>query len=217
MARTIIVICEGAGDRKFLEELISRSGFDENVQVVECEGKTKFERKLVALKAGSGFDPAAIVMVRDGDTEPEAEIKAARAEFRVIGYELTADPPDTCVAPDGVVLGLFLLPDGSGPGALEHLLFGAAAELHPRLTECVAEFERCAAIQHWSENDRAKMRFQCLVASCLESNPGASITYIWNKETTVVPVESSRFDGLRAFLGSVVAAVRALESRENGV
>ncbi len=208
MSRKIILICEGPADKKLLEELIAFAGHTEAFSVKSCEGKSTFERGLRALKTGSGFDPAGIVMIRDGDTDPEAEIAAARAEFRAIGYDLDVTPPGMCIAPDGLVLGLFLFPNGNSAGALEHLLYDAAADLHPERARCVAEFERCAANSGWSENALAKMRFQCLVACCLEDNPAAPIPYLWSKGVTVVPVDSPRFTGLRAFLGSVVAAAR---------
>ena len=87
-------------------------------------------------------------------------------------------------------------------GLLEHLLLEAVFAKHEPLATCIRAWENCSnqQIANWSDNKKAKMRMQSVIASFCKDDPACS-GFIWNKGVdNPIDITSPVFSELSGFL-----------------
>jgi hypothetical protein len=199
-----VIVCEGFQDTGFVCAFLKHLGIN-NCDVTfpktkrdGCDGESGIP-KMVQLVAGIATVEG-IAIIRDADMDADDSFRKA-----CIAFEKPYDIPDeSFVVKKGrhKRTGVFIMPGKGKTGAVEHLLLEAAFTSHPPLAKCVKELETCNQYSaNWSENKKAKMRMQCVIASFCRANPGCSLGYIWRKGAdNPLDIASPAFKELADFL-----------------
>lgn len=202
-----VIVCEGFQDAGLVCALLRHLHID------KCD--VTFPKKRREEKEGEGGiaamvkllcrrDLEGIFVIRDADDKPEASFRLAAATF--CGPFPT--PKAAFVVEKGKKrAGVFLIPGNGKTGTLEHLLLEAVKVSHPEVIRCVDAFEACSTkTVDWSNNKKAKMRMNSVVAAFCKADPGCSLGFIWEKgEHNPLDVASPAFEELREFLAAIVA------------
>jgi hypothetical protein len=196
----LVIVCEGFHESGLVCALLK------HLNIQDCD--VTFPKKkmgtggisdVVTLLAGVD-SVNGIAIIRDADDDPRASFAAAAATF-VDPYE---SPREGFVVHRGRhrKSAVFLMPGRNKNGATEHLLFEAFTASHAALARSVTDFEATAVnMAGWADNDKAKMRMQCAVASFCEDDPQCSLAFIWHKGAdNPLDIASPVFNELAAFL-----------------
>ena len=111
------------------------------VQVIDAGGKDQFPKNLRALSTAARTRPSlcAIGVVRDADDDAARAFRSVRDHIRNVGYEPpTAHGAFSDTTPS---IGVFIVPDGAGPGAIETLC--RRSREGDAAAGCVDEFLNC--------------------------------------------------------------------------
>jgi hypothetical protein len=175
-----VVVCEGLHESGLVCALLRHLGI-QNCDVTfpkKKMGKDGISEVVGLLVKEAGVH--GIAVIRDADGSAAAAFTAACSGFTA--------PYETPPHPFAIHRGrhrksaVFLMPGNGRNGATEHLLFDAFAASHAALAQCIANFEACAInTAGWADNDKAKMRMQCAVASFCEADPQCSLAFVWHK------------------------------------
>ncbi len=205
--KPFLAVCEGMSDATFVARLLRHIGVD--TVCVGCPGP-KFA-------GGQGFDAlppylAGIQAVIKGRVQLKGLIvifdadQTAKKKFKTIRKALGDAAFPTPASPFKVYnkmmrIAVYIIPGKGKRGTLDHLLFDAAIKKRPVLLTCVDQFSGCTKrVRHWTNNQRAKMRLSAIVAASCQGNPWASANTMWSQRDCPVPIGSSRFAELKAFL-----------------
>jgi hypothetical protein len=199
-----VIVCEGFQDAGFICALLR------HLRVGNCD--VTFPKKKRDGANGEGGIAAmvsllsavpsveGIAIIRDSDNDAAQSFETACAAY--------AKPFDVPEQPFTVkrgrhkTTGVFLMPGKGRTGALEHLLLAAVFATHLPLANCIRSLEICnQRATNWSENKKAKMKMQCVIASFCQDDPGCSLGFIWHKGAdNPIDFTSPVFQELAAFL-----------------
>src|SRR3954465_11195922 len=142
----LILACEGCDDRAFLASMLDYLGIQHG-RIDEYGGKPALPRYLRGLRDSSDFRMTrALGIVRDADDGADRAWQSVLDRLSQLGLlSPTAHGQiDSGAFPhDGVVrtIGVFIMPDGHSPGALEELCLRAVA--NDAALHCVGQFLSC--------------------------------------------------------------------------
>ena len=111
------------------------------IQVIAAGGRDKFPANLKAIHNAAQARPTlrAIGVVRDADEDAGAAFQSVCDHLRNIGYQ---PPPAHGECSGGVpAIGVFIVPDGEAPGAVETLC--RRSRVGDDVSECVDEYMKC--------------------------------------------------------------------------
>lgn len=195
------IVCEGASDAAFIDELLRHHGFaDADFHVGEAEGYDGFERHLNGVAGSTDRkNLLRLAVVADNDNEPAVRFANVQNALQNAGFPVP-DAPLTIV-PGLPSVGVFMMPNPNTQGNLETMLVEAAFTAHPGLEACLDAFTECVnAPGDWIINNRSKMRLNASIAAYCVADPGCSLAYIWNKQGNPIPIGSDGFNNLAEFL-----------------
>jgi len=189
-------------------------------QTVEVEvlgGKDALERYLVGLPLRPGFDGLrALGIVVDADDDASATLRSVTAHL-ASGQHLRADQTNDIThryLVDGRLcrLGVFIAPDGQGPGALESLYLQAVGP--GESIDCVRDFMRCMGdlVQFTTAAQRAKAEFHAWLSVCDE--PGILPGYALDRN--IIDRNSPAFGPIRQFLQDLAEAASQPGAESDG-
>ena len=117
-----LLLVEGRDEVNLFNALVGHSLGDETeIQVVEAGGVDKFPRNLRTIRDLARSRPTlrSIGVVRDADEDAEGAFRSVCDHVRNVGYL----PPETHgeFSDDVPSIGVFIVPDGARPGAIETL------------------------------------------------------------------------------------------------
>ena len=138
----LLLLVEGKDEVNLFGALMKHCfGAESRIQVIEAGGKDSFSENLQAIMTESGERPTlrAIGVVRDADQDASGAFRSVCDHLRNIGYEPPAGHDEFSDAAPSI--GVFIVPDGTGPGAIETLC--RRSKEGDAAAECVDEFLNC--------------------------------------------------------------------------
>lgn len=199
-----VIVCEGFQDGGFFCALLK------HLNITNCD--VTFPKKKRDGANGKEGIPAmvrllsevptvqGIAVMRDADEDANASFTEAQAAF-VAPFPV---PTHSFVVERerDKATGVFLIPGNGQLGALETLLLKAVFASHAEFAICMNSLEGCHQVTaNWTENKKAKMRMQCVIASFCQENPGCSLGFIWGKgKDNPIDIASTVFQELADFL-----------------
>jgi len=215
---TLILACEGRDDRAFVESMLAHLGIVDR-RIDEYRGKSQLGRYLLGLRDSADFRTVrALGVLRDADDGPDRAWQSVTDSLRRLGLPSPAAPGQVRIGPceiDGVerTIGVFIVPDGQSPGALEELCLRAVRD--DLALQCTDEFLACVVTRSGvacPQQDAAKARLNAWLAS--RRNPtlrlGQAIA------SGDIPPDSSAFGPIRQFLQDLAEAARQPSAESDG-
>jgi hypothetical protein len=209
-----LIVCEGDGDRSFVERLCAcRSlGFAFTVAIPrfgEPSGNTAFASMLAAQRAAAER-PSTIILVADNDGDPAGSFRSVVNQIKAAGdYGIPTAPRQVARSAGFPDISVLMVPWDDVPGAIETLCYEAAAKRRPELAACVERFVECI-LPHssgWSVTKLAKLRLRCFLAAACPQDPNTSLTYAWSRTPNdLIPLEHSCFDQIVSYLQTFLFA-----------
>jgi hypothetical protein len=217
--RPWLLLCEGEGDKRLLEQLISIRGIPDEFQIrfpdragEKTGGRSKFGSWLALQWAGAEAfrkNVKGILIMSDNDDSPEKSFEelqqALRASdgFPIPATELT--PARNSGRPPLVII---MVPPGGKPGSLETLCLEAAFSKWPSIKAPVDTFASATPIKGWNQGKTAKAKLQAVIASTCEGRPEAGFVGHWMERADYhLPVSHTAFDDLDKFLRGFEALI----------
>ena len=117
-----LLLVEGRDEVNLFKALIERRGDAEPaIQVIDAGGKDRFPRRLRAIRTAAQTRSTlrSIGVVRDADDDAGSAFGSVCDHLRNVGYEPPAAHGEFSEAMPSI--GVFIVPDGSEPGAIETL------------------------------------------------------------------------------------------------
>ena len=191
-----LLLVEGRDEVNLFRALI-RGCFDDDpgIQVIDAGGKDQFRRNLRSIQIAATSAPAlqSIGVVRDADEDPGAAFASVCDGIRSANYE----PPMSHgeFSTGRPTIGVFIVPDGSTPGAIETL---CRRSCRANVTAaCVEEYLKCLEERHATSSRNPDKSFAHAYLAATE-NPVArvgegALQGVWD-------FASSAFEPLAQFL-----------------
>ena len=137
-----LLLVEGRDEENLFDALIEQCfDADPEIQVIAAGGRDKLPANLVAIHTAAFARPSlrAIGVVRDADTDAGAAFQSVCDHLRNVGYQ---PPPVHGEFSDAIPsIGVFIVPDGEAPGAVETLCRRSRAG--DDVSGCVDEYMKC--------------------------------------------------------------------------
>ena len=137
-----LLLVEGKDEVNLFNALM-RHRFDAEpqIQVIDAGGVNKFPRNLNAIRTAAQTRPTlrAIGVVRDADNDAADAFASVCGQIRDAGYEPPAGHSE--FSNDVPSIGVFIVPDGNEPGAIETLC--RRSKEGEEATKCVEEYLNC--------------------------------------------------------------------------
>ena len=195
------VLCEGDGDEGFLKALGAAHSLPSfNIRKVSSEGNFKATLKGLNLFVERG-EVTRVLLVADNDLDPQSSFQKLQTAIRQCGkYPVPKEPMK--IRGGSVKTAVLMLPGTGTVGNLETLLLRGVAAKAPELLACTQEFVRCTtgASDDWPKGQRDKMLLTSVVAASVKSNPGCSLSYLWNKDGCPIDISCDDFKWIADFL-----------------
>ena len=216
--RPWLVLCEGDSDKKLIDRLLVDRGISDrsnfHVQFPDRKGgrggRSLFGDYLANLQQVSPSfrdNVKALLVVSDNDLDLATSLKEVRDELKKAQFPV---PPAERVVkraaayPSVVIL---MLPKGIR-GNLETLCVEAAHQKWG-LKVPLDTFVAAAPANAWGIGDQSKARLQAMLAMTCETNPAASLGYLWAEPPQYhLPLSHPAFDDLADFLRGFGALVK---------
>ncbi len=139
-----LLLVEGRDEVNLFEALLKHcfgAAGKRDIQIIDAVGRHSFRRNLTAIAAAACARPTlrAIGAVRDADDSARSAFQSVCDALRHAGYE----PPSAhgAISDSHPPVGVFILPDGAGTGAVETLCRRSVAE--DEASRCVEAFIDC--------------------------------------------------------------------------
>lgn len=199
----VLILVEGAEDQRFIQALLKDIGL-EQCAVRPAGGKAAIRAflKEAALTETFRNNVTAVAIIRDADDDVASAFQSARDAFRLCGLPVPEAHAAFAAGPfsqQTVHTGVFVTPDGLGPGALEDLCLRAVRDAQH--TDCVDAYFAClygspreAGV---SENRYNKQRLCVHLASSPAHDP---VRLGEAAEKGLIPLDHAVFGGIRQFL-----------------
>ncbi len=177
-----VILCEGKADVAFFEHLVQRRSLP-RFQVLSAEGRSGYERTLIALSAAGGFDSVSgILVVGDNDLDPPGAFLNIQRQIRAAGgYGVPNNPFKAVKSGAFPTVFVMMVPLQGKLGCLETLLIEAAYDIRPDFKPCVDAYGACTHADVWNEVEQSKMKLQVLIAAACRSDPNTPVSYAWNR------------------------------------
>lgn len=137
-----LLLVEGKDEVNLLGKLIEGCLKDDGqgIQILDV-GKDSFRLNLMAIKLATQFGPTllSIGVIRDADDNAKGSFNSVCNSLRNIGYKPPATHAEFSDATPSI--GVFIVPDGSQPGAIETLCRRSVAG--EAAAKCVDEYMEC--------------------------------------------------------------------------
>lgn len=139
-----LLLVEGRDEENLFEALLRHCfgpAASKDIQIIPAGGKHSFRKNLTAIAAAARARPTlrAIGAVRDADNDARSAFQSVCAALRHVGYEPPAAHGE--VSGGDPAVGVFILPDGAGAGAVETLCRRSVAG--DEASRCVEAFIDC--------------------------------------------------------------------------
>ena len=137
-----LLLVEGRDEVNLFDALMKHClDAEPTVQVFDAGGKDRFSKNLRAIQADARARPSllAIGVVRDADDDAAGAFRSVCDHIRNVGYEPPAVHGEFSDAMPSI--GVFIVPDGEAPGAVETLCRRSRAG--DDVSRCVDEYMRC--------------------------------------------------------------------------
>ncbi len=196
-----LLLVEGRDEENLFRALIDRHlGADSGIQIIGAGGVDKFPVNLDAIRTAAQARPAlrSIGVVRDADDDAGSAFRSVCDHLRNVGYEPPATHGDFSEATPSV--GVFIVPDGSEPGAIETL-----CRLSVEGTDaarCVGEYIECLEKQDAMQSNNADKSFAHAYLAAM-NDPVARVGE--GARSGVWDFESPAFGALSRFLRDLAA------------
>ena len=141
LADTLLLV-EGRDEESLFAALIDRHlGADSEIQIIGAGGVDKFPVNLDAIRTAAQARPTlrSIVVVRDADDDADSAFRSVCGHLHDVGYLPPAAHGELSDAIPSI--GVFVVPDGFSPGALETLCRRSVDGTHA--AGCVDEYFAC--------------------------------------------------------------------------
>lgn len=200
-----LVLCEGAGDRWFIDRLIKSRGIAPGkftVRYPNKGGRGDFGNYLAALQLDASFrsNVKAILVVADNDDSPEDSFKLIRTQLEKVKF-LAAPKQDRQVASThGLLHACIAMIPFNNAGNLETLCLKAAYEKWG-LEGALNQYVEATPAKGWGVTAQSKMRIQSLLAATCQVKPDVNLAQHGQlDEMYHIPVNHQSFDELAKFL-----------------
>lgn len=218
-----VLLCEGQHDSEFFTHLIGIHGLPKfevcSVNYVmngNHGGNSRFRDALDALVAKPGFQQVQKILIAADSDFPAPPGASPRNSFTDVVAQIDSTapiigPPRSKFAapaaplqkagsnPSVVVL---MVPWPGTPGNLDTMCLTAARNhSNSAFVSCVDSFSQCVGADQWaSESARTKMKLRCHLSASWKDDPAISPTYVWSKNTNLVPLTDPVFSSIVGFL-----------------
>jgi len=208
-----LIVCEGYGDARFIDALLGAAN------IVNCsvgcpsttggtgsgkDGIAKYLKAIQAVVQSGKAELQGLLVIADADGNAATSFNTMVAAMQAAAFNAPAAPFTLSGAP--LRTGLFLIPGQGLTGCLDHILWDAAIQQNPALTQCVTDFFNCTGnrIAAAIPNNQAKMRMSAIAAAHCVDNPWTSAALMWSDAGNPIPANSPRFNDLVQFLQQFV-------------
>ena len=196
-----LLLVEGKDELNLFEQLIEDC-FSRNpgIQVLPIGGKTRLRTNMKTLYTAALSRPSlrAIGIVRDADKKAADSFKSVRSSVQRAGYK---PPPIHAGFSDAnPSIGIFIVPDGSGPGAIETIC-RQSVQVDPA-AKCVDEYMDCLKTHNALKSEIPDKTFAHAYLAAL-SDPVARVGE--GAKQGVWDFQAPAFDDLRKFICDLAA------------
>lgn len=138
-----LLLVEGRDEVNLIEALLKHCvDTSAMIQIIDAGGKDRFPGRIAAISAASRRVPdlLAIGVIRDADDSASGSFDSVCSSMRRVGY----DPPPAHGEFSNATpsIGVFIVPDGSRPGAMETLC-RQSLRADDAAARCVKDYLRC--------------------------------------------------------------------------
>src|SRR5579885_648155 len=217
--RPWLLLCEGEGDKRFFEQLISFRGIRNDFQIFfpgrtpadKVGGRAKFGAFLANLWQ---FDERfrknikGVLVVSDNDESEQTSLNEVRKALADANGFPVPDRAKAVARTEGFPpLVVYMLPDGSA-GSLESICEIAALHKWPHLVAPLNAYVAGTPVNGWSPGKRGKMRMQTIIASSCMPRPETGFLGHWfEAQDYHIPLEDRVFDPIEKFLRDFEALI----------
>lgn len=205
-----LILCEGKGDRKILEQLIDIHSLGASYQVRAVHGKDKFAPMIQNLMVVPDFisNVKALAVVADNDDDSARAFKDIASALSAVGLPVPRSPE--IVANDRLkkkATVVYMLPSQGVDGALETLCIEAAYSQWG-IKAPIDSFVAGTDAKNWNATKQSKMRMQAIIAATCKCNPDTTLANLFDKHSNYhLNVAHSAFNGLVSFLRNFPSTV----------
>jgi hypothetical protein len=212
-----LIICEGDGDRKFLDHLVENRNIGE-FQIETAKGQRSatgddvFVNSLKGLLGGrSGFDVCqSVIIVADNDDNPHVSFSRIAKQIKDGGWGIVSSPRQFTIPTDMLPpLAVLMLPWDDRKGCLEHVLYESASKNRTELSLKVESFIETVNTTDWPAQRLGKCKLRSFL-SIASYDPHISLQHLWSEErrkkslpVDLVPLGDSCFSQIVEFLSAV--------------
>ena len=190
-----VVLVEGADEVNLLSKMLEALDVHD-LQVVNARGKNNFRAVLEAVLETAervSIPLSSVAILRDADNYPDRTLQSVQDAVRTAGLV----PPDShgAFSQGPPAVGIFILPDGAKPGAIEDLCW-QAVEATPAARCSAAYLECLQASNALASNNHSKTLVHTYLASRLDPSATVGVGALQGSW----PLSHAAFDPLKAFL-----------------
>jgi hypothetical protein len=209
--RPFLVLCEGEGDKRFLENLILFRHIPDEFQIRFPDraqtgqgGRSKFGPWLSDVFAASESfrqNIKAILLMSDNDEVPADSFREVQDSLRRSdGFPIPQAEQTVERKQNFPPVSILMVPIGA-PGNLETLCERAYLDRWPAIRVPLDTFMAATPATGWNLGKQAKMRVQTIIASTCETRPEAGFVGHWRYDQQYhVPLDYLAFDPIDVFL-----------------
>jgi hypothetical protein len=209
--RPFLILCEGEGDKRFIDNLIAFRGIANEFQVrfpdrgnTGTGGRSKFGPWLsdrMDLSEDFRQNIKAVLIVSDNDLVPAISFKEVQDSLRKSnGFPIPDAERTVRQVRNFPPIVILMIPDGV-PGNLETLCVQAALQKWPHVQTPLATFVGAIGVSAWEVGKQDKMRLQTILASTGEERPEAGFVGHWRcNDKYHLPLGHNSFDTIETFL-----------------
>ena len=190
-----LLLVEGKDEVNLFDTMISRWSI-EDLQVLGVGGKYSFKARLEAVLANArsrNIQLFAIGILRDADDDPAAAMQSVSGTLRTLGLPGPQSSGEFSEGSPSV--GIFILPDGQSPGAVEQLCWQSVNDTPAG--QCSNEYLRC--LQN-SSSLESKNTAKTLVHAYLASREDPAISVGVGAQRGYWSLDHPAFGDVRSFL-----------------
>jgi hypothetical protein len=204
-----MIICEGPED-VILFQTIANHMHKQNLHILHtgknrrsAGGNTMFEGKLKSLRAATGFQKVAhLLIVTDSDDDPDSSFTAVREQIKRAGFPAPQRPFERCGTNPSVTVGM--IPPEGVEGDLETICGVAARSAHATAAGKVDAAMATLEGPKWSASRKRKAWLRVFLAS-IHNDPfvplGTSIQDQGGR--ALIPIDHAVFGPLRDAVASL--------------
>jgi hypothetical protein len=209
--RPWLILCEGEGDKRCFEQLITVRGIPDEFQVrfpdragLRTGGRSKFGSWLAIQWLGAETfrkDVKGVLIISDNDSNAGASFEEVRRSLRdADGFPIPDSERVVARLEGRPPLVVMMIPSGQ-PGSLEILCLQAAYAKWPGIKAPIDAFVTATPINRWVEGKQAKARLQAVIASTCEGRPESGFVGHWHEDASYhLPLDHAAFDDIEQFL-----------------